>query len=54
MKVVITSATAKETEQIKRTFNTTVFKESQGLDVSFHESGVGLLSSCFSISQLIF
>ncbi|MCW3114275.1 MAG: mqnB [Segetibacter sp.] len=54
MKVVITSATQKETDQIKQTLDTTFIKENRGLDISFHISGVGLLSSCFSISKLIF
>lgn len=54
MNVVITSATIKETDQIKRALNREFIKENKGVDISFHISGVGLLSSCFSISQLVF
>ncbi len=54
MKVVITSATEKETLQIKSTLNPLLTILKQRLDVSFHISGVGILSSCFSIAKLIF
>lgn len=56
MKVVITSATEKEVRLIKQAINpayTNVDQNSKFL-VSFHESGVGILASCFSISRLIF
>lgn len=54
MKVVITSATEKETIQIKQSLNPLFARENESLQVSFHESGVGILSSCFSIAKLIF
>ncbi|MGI8638131.1 MAG: futalosine hydrolase [Segetibacter sp.] len=54
MKVVITSATEKETLQIKSTLNPLLTILKQRLDVSFHIIGVGIVSSCFSIAKLIF
>jgi len=54
MKVVITAATDKETAQIKDTINPIYTGGNNQRKVSFHESGVGLLASCFSISRLIF
>ncbi|GEO09299.1 futalosine hydrolase [Segetibacter aerophilus] len=54
MNVVITSATQKETDQVRQSLTSAPPLENQELDLSFHVSGVGLLSSCFSISQLIF
>ncbi|MCW3081307.1 futalosine hydrolase [Segetibacter sp.] len=54
MKVVITSATENEIDQIKRTVNVISIREKTGIQIHFHICGVGLLSSCFSISKLIF
>jgi futalosine hydrolase len=54
MKVVITSATEKELFQIKQTINPSNGKQSETVKVSFHTSGVGILSSSFSITKLIF
>ena len=54
MKVVITSATEIEVEEIKRALNISSIYEKAGLQIHFHICGVGLLSSCFSISRLIF
>lgn len=51
MKVVITSATAKEAEQIKQ--RVAGFDNPQ-VQISFHESGVGMLVAGFSIAKLIF
>jgi futalosine hydrolase len=52
MKVVIVSATEREIIQIKQAFNG-IYKPER-LELSFHESGVGILHSCFSITKLIF
>jgi futalosine hydrolase len=54
MKVVITAATEKEISQIKDTLDPLYTGESTRLKVFFHNSGVGLLQSCFSITKLIF
>ena len=54
MKVVITSATEKETEQIKLRLYSVYTQENARFGLSFHNSGVGILSSCFSITKLIF
>lgn len=54
MKVVITSATEKEILQIKQTLNSDYTKANDALQILFHESGVGILYSCFSITKLIF
>lgn len=53
MKVVITSATAKEILPIKEAVNAK-YTDTADFPVSFHESGVGILASCFSISKLIY
>lgn len=53
MKVVITSATAKEMLPIKEAINLK-YHDTAEFAVSFHVSGVGILSSCFSISRLIY
>ncbi|MDQ6812998.1 MAG: futalosine hydrolase [Bacteroidota bacterium] len=53
MKVVITSATEREVIQIKQSLDPSFTKPAR-IPVHFHESGVGMLSSCFSISKLIF
>jgi futalosine hydrolase len=52
MNVVIVTATEREIVQIKQVLNG-IYK-TRSLEVSFHESGVGLLNSCFSITNLIF
>lgn len=54
MNVVITSATEKETAQIKQTIFAKYPPGNEKLQVTFHQSGVGILSSCFSIAKLIF
>lgn len=56
MKVVISTATEKEAILIKQAINPVYTNDDQNskLSVSFHESGVGILASCFSISRLIF
>jgi len=54
MKVVITSATEKEVLQIKQVINSSYIAKSNGLQVLFNTSGVGILSSAFSITTLIF
>lgn len=54
MKVVITSATEGEVLQLKQAINPLYTQESSGLQVTFHTSGVGLLTSCFSITQMLF
>lgn len=53
MKVVIISATEKEILQVKQSMDHENLS-AKTLKVSFIESGVGLLSSCYSISKLIF
>lgn len=53
MKVVITSATEKETELLRQSLNPLYFNKELPFHVDFHISGVGLLASCFSISQLV-
>lgn len=53
MKVVITSATEKEILPIKEAINAKYTYDNFKTTVSFHESGVGILASCFSISKLI-
>lgn len=54
MKVVITSATEGEARQIKDIINISSAMQGSGITVSFHESGIGILSSCYSIAELIF
>ena len=54
MKVVITGATTMETAQIRDKINPLFLGESARLKVLFHESGVGLLASCFSLTKLIY
>ena len=54
MKVVITSATEKEIELLRQSLNPLYFNKELPFHVDFHISGVGLLTSCFSISQLLF
>jgi futalosine hydrolase len=54
MKVVITSATENEILQIKKTLDPLYTGRSKRLEVSFHESGVGILASCFSLMKLIY
>ncbi len=51
MKVVITSATEFETRGIKASFKS--FKDAKAFKVSFHESGVGILNSTYSLTTLI-
>jgi futalosine hydrolase len=53
MKVVITSATDKEIQLVKQTVSSAYTNENSRLQVSFQTSGVGILSSCFSITKLI-
>lgn len=54
MRVVITSATDKEILLIKQTINPDYLADNSRFDISFLDSGIGILSSCFSISKLIF
>jgi len=54
MKVVITSATEKEIILIKQTINPVFTINNPDFSVLFHESGIGVLSACFSIAKLIF
>lgn len=54
MKVVVTSATEKEIIQVKQTINSAYTINNPAFSVSFHQSGVGILSSCFSITKLIY
>jgi len=54
MKVVITSATEKEIILIKQAINPVFTINNPDFSVLFHESGIGILSSCFSIAKLIF
>lgn len=54
MKVVITSATEQEILLIKQGINPDYLGNNTKFKVSFIESGVGILSSCFSLSKLIF
>ncbi len=51
MKVVITSATSHETDSIKQNITPAYLNDSQ---VSFHISGVGILSTCYSLIKMIF
>jgi futalosine hydrolase len=51
MKVVIVSATSIETDRIKQGI-TPAF--ANGLQVTFHVSGVGILSTCYSLTKVIF
>lgn len=53
MKVVLTSATDKEIIQIKQAIDGSLTPDS-AISLSFHESHVGILASCFSITKLIF
>lgn len=53
MKVVITSATENEIDQIKRTLDVFSIQKNNRLKIHFHICGVGLLASCYSISKLI-
>lgn len=52
MKVVIVSATENEILQIKQGLQSA--NKTQHSPVSFHTTGVGIMASCFYISQLIF
>lgn len=52
MKVVITSATAKEVALIKQSIDTVCLNNK--IELLFHESGVGMLASCFAITKMIF
>jgi len=54
MKIVITAATEKEIILIKQAISPEYTKSNSKVLVSFHVSGIGILSSCFSISKLIF
>jgi len=54
MKVVIASATEKEVLLIKEAINPAYLDNNATFNVSFVETGVGLLASCFSLSKLIF
>ena len=54
MKVVITSATEKEIDLLRQSLNPLYFNKQLPFHVDFHISGVGLLASCFSISELLF
>ncbi len=54
MKVVITSATQREAFLIKEVINSKSTFDNSKLNILFHESGIGVLSSCFSISKLIY
>ena len=53
MKVVITSATETEILPIKDAINTNYTLGNFKMTVSFHQSGIGILASCFSILKLI-
>jgi futalosine hydrolase len=53
MKVVITSATSLELNRIKQSINPDYLNGSNNVKVSFHISGVGMLSTCFSLTRLI-
>lgn len=54
MKLVITAATEKEVELIRQTLQQKRTNENAAISIEFHISGVGILSSCFSIAKLIF
>ncbi len=54
MKVVIISATEKEIELLRQSLNPLHFNKELPFHVELCISGVGLLASCFSISQLLF
>jgi len=54
MKVVITAATAIEIDRIKQNIKPDYLNGKSRLEIIFNISGVGILNSCFSISQLIF
>lgn len=54
MRVVIVSATEKEILLVKQAINADYLGNDTRLKVSFIESGVGILPSCFSLSKLIF
>jgi futalosine hydrolase len=54
MKVAIVAATEKEILLIKEAINPEFFSRNKRLKVSFIESGVGILISCFSILQSIY
>ncbi len=51
MKVVITSATNFETDRIIQNLHPAFTK---GLQVTFHVSGVGILSTCYSLTSMIY
>ena len=53
MKVVITAATSLELNRIEEQ-TTKADTSDDGLQLSYHVSGVGILSSCYSITQLLF
>lgn len=54
MKVIITSAAEKEIVQVKQAVHHDYSTDNTKFIVKFHQSGIGILSSCFSISKLIF
>lgn len=51
MKVVITSATSIETDRIRQNIHPALTNAKQ---VNFHFSGIGILSTCYSLTQMIF
>jgi futalosine hydrolase len=54
MKVVITSATNLELNRIRKDMTPEYLNGSKSLNVMFHVSGVGMLSTCFSLTKLIY
>ena len=53
MRVVITAATPNEWMAINKRMNPLYAGESSRLQVSFHESGVGILNTTFTLSSLV-
>jgi len=54
MRIVITSATEKEILLIKQGINPNFLEDSLKSKVSFIETGIGLLASCYYISKLLY
>ncbi len=53
MKIVVTAATAGEWKQIETAIHSRKKNFGDGFEVSFHQSGVGMLASAFSLYKLI-
>jgi futalosine hydrolase len=54
MRVVITSATTHECQQIKSRVTDLYTNDSKRLKLSFHTSGIGMLPTCYTLQKLVY